>query len=273
VVSFADPLSATMSHSVRDLQSPFAVGRQAPQRPREAPRSRPRRFSRDEITAAIRAWAELYGEPPATADWDPSRARRNGHEWRAHRFEQGTWPSVEMVRRQFGTLSAAVEAAGYPPRSAPTRLRAHVLGPPEIVDAIQEWARRYGSPPTMSDWEPSRARRNGHEWRVVRYARGDWPSARTVRKHFGTFNAAIEAAGFQPRRSGHAPAEIAEQHRAIVEVRRTAPDSRAGAAELTRYIRRVAAARSQLDPVALRDSLLDLASAALRWSDELAEVA
>jgi HNH endonuclease len=250
----------------------FAVGRRPPAVRKPERQSRPRRFSKDEIIAAIDAWVRIHGKPPVTADWDPSRARRSGQDWRARRFEQGEWPSVPMVRRQFGTFAAAIEAAGYRPGRTPSRIRPHLLGSEAILEAMREWARRYGSPPTMSDWEPSRARRNGQEWRVARYERGDWPSARTVRAHFGSFSKAVEAAGLEPRPAGRPPraAEIAERHRALVEVRRTGPTAGDGASELGRYVRRVVAARDQADAEALGDSLLDLAAAALRWSDHLA---
>jgi hypothetical protein len=64
----------------------------------------------------------LYGEPPRTLDWEPARARRLGHEWRADRFEGGLWPSVRVLRRQFGSFNAAIEAAGFTPRPAPSRV-------------------------------------------------------------------------------------------------------------------------------------------------------
>jgi hypothetical protein len=69
-----------------------------------------------EILAAIRRWNDLYGEPPAMADWDPYRARRIGQEWRIARYDAGDWPSVKSVRNHFGKLSEAVAAAGLVPR-------------------------------------------------------------------------------------------------------------------------------------------------------------
>ena len=67
---------------------------------------RPRRarsFSAEEIVSAVRRWTEEYGEAPTMADWEPARARRLGQGWRADRFENGQWPSVRVVRLQFGT--------------------------------------------------------------------------------------------------------------------------------------------------------------------------
>src|SRR5438105_4002720 len=68
----------------------------------------------------------------------------------------------------------------------------------EIVDAIRRWAGQYGAPPTRQDWEPSDARRSGNPRRAERFEAGEWPSARMVRRQFGSFGAARAAAGFEP---------------------------------------------------------------------------
>jgi len=73
------------------------------------------------------------------------------------------------------------------------------IAPEEIVRLIGQWAEQYGSPPTALDWDAARARRLGHGWRAQRFAAGGWPTARIVRGAFGTFNAAVEQAGFVPR--------------------------------------------------------------------------
>jgi hypothetical protein len=57
----------------------------------------------------------------------------------------------------------------------------------------------------MPDWEPSRARRTDQSRRAERFEAGDWPSAKTVQTAFGTFNAAIAAAGFTPNRGAGPP--------------------------------------------------------------------
>ena len=138
------------------------------------------RFSRDEIIAAIHRWHERYGEPPKSIDWDPSRARRKGMEWRAERFDGDEWPTLSMVRRQFGTMSDALHAAGLRARPRPLRPRGQILTREDILQAIRAWHRLYGEPPAMSDWAPARARRLGHEWRAHRYLAGDWPHLSTV---------------------------------------------------------------------------------------------
>lgn len=57
-----------------------------------------------------------------------------------------------------------------------------------IIDACQEWERLHGVPPRGEDWE----RNPG------------WPSKTVCRIRFGSWNAMIEAAGFQPRDSSMA---------------------------------------------------------------------
>src|SRR6476646_9282510 len=153
----------------------------------------------DEMLEAIRRWTRRYGEPPTSMDWEPARARRMGHPWRAVRFERDDWPTARAVRWRFGTFNDAVRRAGLIPRRAPARIRPNLTGPEAILDAIVEWTRRYGDVPTMADWDPVRARRLGQVWRIARYNDGDWPSARTVVNHFGSFRAAVAAIGLVPR--------------------------------------------------------------------------
>lgn len=76
---------------------------------------------------------------------------------------------------------------------------------PRIVAAIQQWAQRYGQPPTCTDWMPAIARHHGSPSaadKQARYEADDWPCTNEVRRRFGTWNAAIEAAGFEPMTSG-----------------------------------------------------------------------
>jgi hypothetical protein len=71
----------------------------------------------------------------------------------------------------------------------------------ELLDAIRRWVELYGSAPARTDWAPERARQRCDPdvaaAKVARYESGEWPSAATVRNHFGSFRAAVEAAGVQ----------------------------------------------------------------------------
>ena len=81
------------------------------------------RWTRETIIEKITEWNELYGEPPCSADWNPSLARWRAQEWRAERYRDGIWPSTNAAKRPFdGSFDAAVRAAGLEPhRSGPRR--------------------------------------------------------------------------------------------------------------------------------------------------------
>lgn len=214
------------------------------------------------ILDAIRRWNRQYGEPPTLADWEPSRARRQGDDWRAERWEAGDWPSTRMVRNHFGTMSAAIRAADLVPRRTPSRARPHLTSPEAVLEAIVAWNARYGEPPTMMDWDPARARRHHHLWRISRFYLGDWPSIATVRHHFGTLNKAIVAAGLIPRRPGRTSTGGRPDTRDHPDV---APQQRM----LALRVRSVVAAAGGADATALTRALNDLAATALSWADDL----
>jgi hypothetical protein len=230
------------------------------------------RYSREQIVAAIQRWIESYGAPPTVFDWDPSWARRRGQAWRAERFELGDWPTISIVRRQFGNMSKALYAAGARPRQGPVRARAHLLSDEDVLDAIREWARRYGEPPATSDWSPARARSAGQQWRAERYLAGDWPSVSTVIRRFGTFGAAVRAAGLEPRPRGrHTKARGSFENAVTAALCEQLADGnpRCGPTVLAARVRGVARARHADDPDALHGALVDLAAAALSWADSV----
>jgi hypothetical protein len=92
-----------------------------------------------------------------------------------------------------------------------------------IILAIQEWADEHGGvPPSATDWNRHQAQGRGMDEGVDEWRSGAWPSTVTVQNYFGSWNAAIEAAGFTPTPSGHYGrdgedpqiiAEIAERYR------------------------------------------------------------
>lgn len=204
-------------------------------------------------------------------DWDPSRARRQGQRWRAARFERGDWPTSRMVRGQFGSFNGAVAEAGLEARSGPSRTAANFTGPEAILDALIEWTRRYGDVPTMADWDTARARRLGQEWRIARYHQGDWPSARSVSSHFGSFANAATAAGLTPRAQGvhHHDRQLERRANRFVAARAAAAAPPAGVDRLAQPIRDLALARRSEDPVSTHAALIDLAGAALAWAEVL----
>jgi hypothetical protein len=115
-----------------------------------------------------------------------------------------------------------------------------------IIEKICLWAERFDAPPCSADWNPSLARWRGQEWRIERYAGGEWPSTNAVKRHFGgSFDAAVIAAGFAPARPGPKPrvplpagtgrtpeVELAQLQRRLAraEARLAAAEARAGEA-------------------------------------------
>src|SRR5688572_18630008 len=102
---------------------------------------RVRRWTRELIIEKILEWEARYGEPPCSADWNPSLARWRAQEWRAERYREGVWPSTNAAKRPFdGSFDAAVRAAGLEPhkpgpkrRPARTARPAVEQRPPETV--------------------------------------------------------------------------------------------------------------------------------------------
>src|SRR5215211_2406499 len=94
---------------------------------------RVRRWSRDTIIEKIREWNDRYGEPPCSADWNPSLARWRAQEWRIERYRGGGWPSTNAVKRAFGgSFDAAVRAAGLVP-ARPGPRRAALTARPDVA--------------------------------------------------------------------------------------------------------------------------------------------
>ena len=89
------------------------------------------RWTRETIIEKILEWNDRYGEPPCSADWNPSLARWRAQEWRAERYREGFWPSTNAAKRPFdGSFDAAVRAAGLEPhRSGPRRRPAGAARP------------------------------------------------------------------------------------------------------------------------------------------------
>jgi hypothetical protein len=88
------------------------------------------RWTRELIIEKILEWEARYGEPPCSADWNPSLARWRAQEWRAERYREGVWPSTNAAKRPFGgSFDAAVRAAGFEPRRPGPRRRAGAASP------------------------------------------------------------------------------------------------------------------------------------------------
>jgi hypothetical protein len=92
-----------------------------------------RRWTRETIIEKILEWNDRYGEPPCSADWNPSLARWRAQEWRAERYRDGAWPSTNAAKRPFGgSFDAAIRAAGLAPHKPGPRRRAAGLVRPDV---------------------------------------------------------------------------------------------------------------------------------------------
>lgn len=81
-----------------------------------------------------------------------------------------------------------------------------------ILAAFREWFEEFGDRPYATDWNSCLARAKGQPERAARSERepGRWPSTSSVINHFGTWNAAVKAAGFDPVKPGHTGLRLGE---------------------------------------------------------------
>lgn len=126
----------------------------------------PRTWTPERIIDAFQAWAVKHGRQPVQRDWR-----------RATPFS----PSKTTVIAMFGSWNAGVEAAGY---VALKRGGRSELTRADVLAALLRWKFQYGELPTGPDWAAMT---------------DEWPSCGQVRRMFGSWNAGIVAAGYEPR--------------------------------------------------------------------------
>jgi len=138
--------------------------------------SNPRRWTAAELVAAVKAWDAEHGQPPRTRDWIPSGNPDNPSLWTR---ELPRWPPASAGRIVFGSWAALLTAAGF-----------DVYNPSwtheEVLASIRAWNDAHGRPPAKHHWDTTD---------------GTHPSSATVRRMFGTFVAAVQAAGLQSARN------------------------------------------------------------------------
>src|SRR5665213_1130488 len=146
--------------------------------------TRRQRWSRERIVDAMRMFHEEHGYPPRAGDW---------------RGALPTYPDPGTVSRHFGSWAQAIQAAGF-------QVRRIEWSDEQLLAAIRAWTRRHGAPPNTTSW-------------AKRDPAGRWPSAATVQLRFGTWEAALLAAGVRVDRIAWdrenvlaAIAAFAEQH-------------------------------------------------------------
>ena len=112
---------------------------------------------------ALQAWSEQHGRPPWSMEWDHAQPEH---------------PCSNTVRERFGSWESALEAAGLEiPRRRPRGQRHWARE--EIVEALGDWAKANGRAPTWTEWKQ---------------AGPSYPCSGTVRKRFGSWGKALEAA-------------------------------------------------------------------------------
>jgi hypothetical protein len=126
--------------------------------PCAARHARPPERTRAEVIEAIRSWTAETGRPPRQADWPSVNGAR--------------WPSYMTVTTHFGTWRAGLEAAGF-------RANRRLWSSEEIVEALRRYTREHGRPPRQQD---------------LVYGATGMPAPHTIRRRFGSYAAALEAA-------------------------------------------------------------------------------
>ncbi len=69
-----------------------------------------RRWTRERVRDAMRAWARRYGAPPTSYDWSRTHARQRGGD-ALERLDSDEWPSPATVSELYGTWAAAHQDA------------------------------------------------------------------------------------------------------------------------------------------------------------------
>ncbi|MGH2881384.1 MAG: hypothetical protein ACRDPA_01545 [Solirubrobacteraceae bacterium] len=65
-----------------------------------------RRWTRERVREAMRAWQANYGSPPTSYDWSVSHASRRGAD-ALGRLQDAEWPPASTVSEVYGSWAAA----------------------------------------------------------------------------------------------------------------------------------------------------------------------
>jgi hypothetical protein len=140
------------------------------------PRSK---WTRGQALHAIRDYVAEHGSVPSSEVWKDSS------------YEPGSRPSAATISRLFGSWKGAIIAAGLvpAPRRRPRhRNRNRKWTQETVAEAIRSWAAEHERPPRSTDWRHAAdASAPG----------GAHPNYKAGRLLFGSWPAAVEAAGFE----------------------------------------------------------------------------
>jgi hypothetical protein len=126
-------------------------------------------------------------------------ALQTAHEW-------VTDPDLSRHRARRARYGGTCEKCGNPtdgsrgPAAAPSRLCKSCADEPwwteeRVIAAIRRWHELTGQAPSATDWYPSHPRHKPS----AALGLGRWPSNKAMRRVFGSWTAAVEAAGLEPR--------------------------------------------------------------------------
>jgi len=103
-----------------------------------------RRWSRERVREAMRAWRARYGTSPSSYDWSRTHARRRGGE-ALKRLRAGEWPAPSTVIDQYGSWAARSPT----PSAAPERLASMPFIYGLAFAVSRPWSGRSRSPGTL----------------------------------------------------------------------------------------------------------------------------
>jgi hypothetical protein len=225
---------------------------------------RVRRWTRELIIEKILEWEARYGEPPCSADWNPSLARWRAQEWRAERYRDGEWPSTNAAKRPFGgSFDAAIRAAGLEPRR-PGPKRAAGEARPAV-----EARRAPAGDDVVAALDPQRADHDAIVADAQARVRASDDQVEAAVRDAAEARRALAAA---ERRARELSALVGDGHRRLTAEEMAAlrnGGGPSGPAVLAAALRRLAKARAAGDRGGLRSALGEVASAAVRWHDRL----
>ena len=166
--------------SYRTVQRQFGSWNKAIKAAGFEPNKKP--WTDDEIIEAIQLFVKEHGKVPLMTDFLKS---------------DGKYPSHTTVIKQFDSWNKAIEAAGFSPNQK-------IWTKDTSIKAIRLFVEEHGRVPVRRDF-----RKSG----------GKFPSFTTVQKQFGSWNKAIEAAGFSPnqKRKSWTDDEIIQSIKLFVE--------------------------------------------------------
>ena len=153
------------------------------------------RWTRDIVLDTIRRFADEHdGTPPTLADCTRHAAPVTRRGRTTDTDEPGlVLPSPPTVRRFFASWSAALEAAGFAARRSGWNVS---WTRDTIVDSIRQWRTAFGDPPREGNWRKPVQRDGVHSSHGT--PQQPWPSSSHVTNLFGSFDDAIQAAGYVP---------------------------------------------------------------------------